>query len=260
MSNRVNQSNSLTIKYLINLLNDQTNLQFNRHQYLIDSFPTLKIESNLTYDNLLVCLMIAYKNISYSIDEMDLHIRVNPEITKNEKNIIKEKIRCSTLESVKKIKYIETINTIINPTNESIVVLTYYFELNLLIYNSISQTIKCFYWDDLLDKDLPFIIIKESKELNSPNLYYEIVFSQNKFIFDYLHPIVQEMINVAFIIGLEQNKKLNYVETEKISDNDFKQSEILINSKQIITLKLIPKKILKIINEFQTMNFIPIQA
>jgi hypothetical protein len=252
-----NQSNGLTIKYLINLLNDQISLKINRHQYLIDSFPTLKVKSNLTFNNILSCLMIAYKNITYNIDESNLRISIRSDIIKTEKNLIIDKIRFSAFDSIKKKKYIDNINTIIYPLNESILILTYYYGLNLLIYNTESQTIKCLYWDNMLDKDLPFVILKETKEINSPDFYYEIVFSQDKFIFDYSHPIIKEMINIAFIVGLEQNKKLKYLELEKVS-NVMKEINTNTNTEEIVKLKLIPEKILKLIEKFQTMNLKPI--
>jgi hypothetical protein len=299
MSSQSNQSNGLTIKYLINLLNDQTSLKINRQQYLIDSFPTLKVESNLTYDNLLSCLMITYKNISYNINEVDLRIGVSTKLVKDERNIIQKYIYDSALDNTKKKKYINAINTLTNPTNESILVLTYFYGLNLLIYNTESQTIKCYYWDNHLDRDLPFVLLKETKETNSPNLYYEIVFSQNKFIFDYTHPIIQEMIPNAFIVGLEQNKKLEFLEIEKVSDvleNIFNETKtdsnsdviavsnydneniyvasetdlkpehstqqkplnLMKNSRQTVTIKLIPESVLKRIEEFQTMNLKPL--
>ena len=112
------QSNGLTIKYLINLLNDQTSLKINRQQYLIDSFPTLKVKSNLTYDNILACLMIAYQNVSYNINETDLRIDIGFDLIKAEKNILKEKIRNSAFDPAKKKKYIDAISTLVNPTNE----------------------------------------------------------------------------------------------------------------------------------------------
>ena len=53
---------------------------------------------------------------------------------------------------------------------------------------------------------LPDIIIKETKNIHAVNFYYELIFSQNKFIFDNNHPLIVELIPNAFIIGFEQNK------------------------------------------------------
>jgi hypothetical protein len=41
----MNNTEHLTIKYLINLLNNNTKIAISRHKYLIDSYPTLKINS-----------------------------------------------------------------------------------------------------------------------------------------------------------------------------------------------------------------------
>ena len=267
LSNHPTQN--LTIKYLIDLLNDHTNLKIDRHQLLIDSYPTLKIESIISYDNLLTTLLIAYKNIKYEINNLTLKISISNEILKTHKQSIQKFIYDSTIDQSKKKKYIGFITnqngSTIYPTNESILVLTYYFGINLMIYNTESQTIKCYYWDNNLDKEQPFIIIKETKDTNSPNLYYELVFSQNKFMFDFNHPIIIELIGRAFFVGLEQNKKLEFVETNKISDImdsniddlSFDNSNTNTQSK-IIKLNQIPKRIIKIIDELQTLNFVPI--
>ena len=49
----MDNTEKLTIKYLINLLNNNVKLKVNRHKYLIDSYPTLKINSTISYYNLL---------------------------------------------------------------------------------------------------------------------------------------------------------------------------------------------------------------
>jgi hypothetical protein len=278
LSNHSTQN--LTIKYLIDLLNDHTNLKIDRHQLLIDSYPTLKIESIISYDNLLTTLLIAYKNIKYEINNLTLKISISNEILKTHKQSIQKFIYDSTIDQSKKKKYIGFITnqngSTIYPTNESILVLTYYFGINLMIYNTESQTIKCYYWDNNLDKEQPFIIIKETKDTNSPNLYYELVFSQNKFMFDFNHPIIIELIGRAFFVGLEQNKKLEYIESNKISDimisnldesnltesnlteSNLTESNLTESNSKIIKLNLIPKRIIKIIDELQTSNFVPI--
>jgi hypothetical protein len=159
-------------------------------------------------------------------------------------------------------------------------ILTYHFGINIIVYQTESQTTKCFYWDNQLDRDLPFIIIKETKETNSPYFYYELVFSQNKFIFEFNHPIITELMPVAFIVGLEHNKQLEYLKLDKVNEvmteiekpvnqvelTDFEQTESELtqnmNNKSYsntkIKLKMIPFSTLKIIEELQTMNFDPI--
>lgn len=266
--NSNSESKNLTIKYLINLLNNQTNIIIDKKQYLINSFPTLKMNSNITYDNILSAFMIACKDIPYNINENNLHISIEFDILKIEKYKIQKTIFESSIDSTKKKKYIGFLQShtfdiqnqqqvIQTATNESILVLTYYFGVNVLLYNTESQIIKCFYYDNLLDRDLPFIVIKETKETNTPNSYYELVFSQIKYIFDINHPIIIELISNAFIVGLEQNKILEYLEVKKVSQILNLKSDNISKPNQdnkIIKLKMIPTYVIKILEEFQTMN------
>ena len=281
------QNNNLTIKYLINLLNDQTSLKFTKINYLIDSYPTLKLDSIVSYDTLLSGIMIAYKNIPYKLNNNNFKIFLEEELIKQEKQKIEKFLFASTIESGKKKKYISYINSQANtsapPLNENILVLTYYYGINLIIYNSDTQTTKCFYYDNYLDKDLPFVIIKESKDQNSPNQFYEISFSQNQYIFNHSHPIISELLPTAFIIGIEQNKRLEYLQSEQKNDEnininigevdmsnnvsnnvstDVSQTGVCgtnfteyKSDKNIIKLKSIPKNIDKLLLELQTQNY-----
>lgn len=266
---------NLTIKYLINLLNDQTSLTFTKMNYLIDSYPTLKLDSIISYDTLLSGIMIAYRNTPYKLNNENFKIFIDEEIVKQEKQKIEKFIFGSTIESGKKKKYISYItsqaNTNAPPLNENILVLTYYYGINLIVYNVDTQTTKCFYYDNYLDRDLPFIIIKETKDQNSPNQYYEILFSQNQYIFNFLHPIINELLQSAFIIGLEQNKRLEYLPIETKNDISSVKSDsnenIFVNKtikmsfeeyksdKPEIILKTISSSINKLLLECMTKNY-----
>jgi hypothetical protein len=95
-------------------------------------------------------------------------------------------------------------------------------------------------------------LIKETKNTHTTNLYYELIFSQNKFIFDNNHPLIIELIPNAFVIGFEQNKKLEYLQLDNISDQ---LTEIKQSSENTIRLKVFPSKYIKLIKEFQNTNF-----
>ena len=220
----MSKSDKLTIKYLIDLLNNNTVLEVVRHKYLIDYYPTLKINSLITYSNLLMTLLIAYKNINYTIDNTTLEISLDNSILLEYFKDIEEFIKNSSIDYNRKKKYINYLHSqttqslSTNPTNDSILMLCNYFGINLLIYNNETQTIKFFYYDNQVNIKLPYILIKETKNTISSNLFYELVFSQNKFIFDNNHPLIIELIPRAFIIGFEQNKKLEYLELSNIYD------------------------------------------
>ena len=245
--------NNLSILYLIELLNEQTSIKIDKKKYLIDSYPTVKFKFGLTYDNLLISLLYACKNIQEEIINTSLDVSISDEKIKYYKNDICKFIKNSTIELGKQkkyISYINSINNLNNPTNESILILTYYFGINLIIYNNESQIIKCYYYENKLIKEQPFILIKETKDINSPNFYYELIFSQNKYIFDINHPIIIELLNLnIFIIGLEQNKKLEY------QDNKTNLKLVQITEDNPIKIKLIPRAMLKKLDELKNHEF-----
>jgi hypothetical protein len=250
----MNNTQQLTIKYLIDLLNNNTKLTVDRRKYLIDSYPTLKINLTISYYNLLTTLLIAYKNIDYQIDNSTLQISLDASVLEKYFKDIEEFIRNSSIDQNRKKKNINFIHTQNKqyPPNDSILILSYYFGINLIIYNNESQTIKYYYYDNQINIKLPYILIKETKDTNTANSYYELIFSQNKFIFDYNHPLIIELIPNAFIIGFEQNKKLEYLELNNINEQLTEISNRYISQ---VKLKVYPSKYIKLIKEFQNTNF-----
>ena len=233
---------TLNISYIINLLNEKKVFTLDRNQYLIDSFPTLKIDSQLSYDSLLSAILIAYSKIDYSINDQ-LKISIDEEVLKKKKIIIKDYIFNSNVDINKRKKFINNLNLI----NDNIILTTFFFNINLIIYNTESQNIKCFYYDQILDTELPFIIIKESKSDNS-NQYYELVYSQNKYLFEYKHPLVDEIIPKAIIIGLENNKKLEISNNQMLDDFTEVHKELNQTKVKLLSVKL-NNKIDRLINE-----------
>ncbi len=282
-------NNILTIKYLIDFLNDHAQIKIDKKQYLIDSYPILKIDGLITYTNLLTSLLISQKNAQYEINNTTFKVSVGEDLISQTLVSIDKYIRTYISDDTKRKKYINYISSLnssepTEPTNESILVLTHYFGINLLLYNSQTQIIKCYYYDNYLDRSKPFVVVKLSKEENSPNMFYELVFSQNKLSFDHSHPIIMELISNAFIVGLEQNKKLEYLENLKTSEcvdglkkNTDSNSEITAPDsevsdiaaiqpiknlgldemviKDVIKLKMIPIWILDLLKEVETTNY-----
>ena len=233
-------NNNLTIKYLINMLNEHVELNINRQVLLIDSYSSIKFNYDINIDILLYILLIAYKNIKYSIDQSNYKIIIDKEILEKTKLDIIKYLSKSIDIIIKKSKDIIFSNNII--TNEIILILTYYFNINLIIYNSQSQISKCYYYENILDKELPFIIIKEL------NNNYELLVSNNKYIFEFNHPIINELINNIYIVGFDKNKKL------ELSKDKLDIKYELIDMKPSIKLPLIPYKILNFIKYYNTYN------
>jgi hypothetical protein len=260
-NNQVKKSNELSVDFLINLLNNRVNLQINRLKFLIDSFPTLKLTFGLTYDNLLSALAIAYNKTPYVVNETDFRISISEDALKSYKQNIIKFLFDSGIDQNKKKKYIgfiQTSNQNVSITNENILVLTYFFGINLIVYNNMSQTTKLYYWSNYFDDDVPFIICKEMSDTNSPNKYFEIVFVKDTFMFNYSHPIITELMPTAFIVGLEHNKKLEYSSnTNPISQiSNIDSCDIATNNtKPTIKLKLIKLSTLEFINNLFSTNF-----
>jgi hypothetical protein len=230
-------NNNLTIKYLINMLNEHLELNINRQIFLIDSYPSLKFNYDINSDILLYILLIAYKNIKYIIDPQTFKIIIDKEIIDKTKLDIIKYLSKSTNITIKKIREDNILsNNII--TNEIILIFTYYFSINLIIYNSQSQISKCYYYENILDRELPFIIIKEI------NNNYELLVLNDKYLFEFNHPIINELINDVYVVGFDKNKKL------ELSKDKLNIKQDLIDIKPIIKLPLVPMRILNFLKNY----------
>lgn len=97
-------STPLTIKYLIDFLNDKETIEISRIPYLIDSYTSLKIGNIQTFNHLLTGLLIACKNIKYKIDN-NLAISLDENTLNTTKKDIVKKIMESNMDRLKKEKY-----------------------------------------------------------------------------------------------------------------------------------------------------------
>lgn len=223
---------ALSIKYLINLFDDTSNQQINsnnnliiENKLLVDSYQSIMIDDIITFDHLIKMIVIAYSN----------QLSVTDDKIKQIKKNIRNKIMKTEIDIGKKKKYITSLDTSTDVTNELILLLSYYFDINIILYNPFTKLSKCFYFDNFMDKDLPFIIIKEMKNLISTKNHYELIKNQHEFIFSYNDLLIQELIKGIFIIGIEPGKKLEYLNSN-IHFTEFK------NINPIIKLQLLPLK------------------
>lgn len=237
VTNIINMSR-LTIKYLIDLLNDHQVDNRCDYKLIVDTYQSLVFGNSISFDNMIKMLMVACEDCDNNITDVQL---------KNEKQNIRNKIFNSPIEISRKKKYISLIESNSNTqiladiNNELIILLTYYFDINLIIYNPYTKLSKCFYFDNFLDKDLPFIIIKEMKALVTTKSYHELVTNQKKYTFSYIDPIIDELIKKSFIIGLDHGKQLQYLNT----NITFIEKK---NIRPTIKLKLLPLKFYKSFN------------
>lgn len=233
--------NKLTINTLIKLLNKEENLCIERKKYIIDTYPSIKFNYELDIDIIIYILIIGYNNIKYSIDNTTYKILIDYKLVKETKDKIIEIIKYISVEfSIKKkiisiLLHNEKINQ--NILNETFLIFSVYFNINIIVYNVNSQISKCYYYDNYLDIDLPFIILKE-------NSYYELVYIDNKTTFDYNHQIIKDLIEEIYIIGFEKNKKLKYLNKMNIEYHIQK-----LPNKPFIRLPILSNKIYNFIKE-----------
>jgi len=228
----------LTIKYIIDLFNDHIVLDTKRKSLYVDSYQTINIGTIVNFNNLLITLLKATKDIKLKIIE-DVIFTYDLSILEQEVKKIINMIYNLNIDITKKKKIISFITNKTNDMsiyeyipNEIILILCYHFSTNIFIYNFDAQTSKCYYYDDKYDKDIQNIIIIEKKK--TINSCYELIVDNNKYMFEYKHPVIQQLIQSAFIVGFEQNK------TFEIMKNDYKLSE-KINIKQNIKINGLPK-------------------
>lgn len=194
----------LDIKLIIDFLIEKENIIINRKDLLVDKYESLKIDNNKNIDNLLKCIIIA-NNLKEDIDSI--------------KNNIQNFINDLPIDSNKKKKYINSINSI---NNDNIIILSLYFSINIIIYNNITQVSKLYYYDKYLDIEYKFIIIKDTDT-------YEIIKENKRNLFNFDDKIIKELLNNIFVV---ENKELKYKE---------------------IKIKTIPKKILILIDKLKLL-------
>ena len=112
----------------------------------------------------------------------------------------------------KKYIYIDNINFI---TIENILLLTYFYNINIIIHNSISKINKLYYYNSYFNKELPLIIIKQ-------NNTFELVLNNNLYYFYFDNPLISNLLNNIIIAD---NKKLLF-----LNNYDIKLQKINIES------------------------------
>lgn len=250
-NSKIENDDILNIQILIKLLNEHDNIYFEKKKYLIDSYPSLKFDYNINIDILIYILLIANNNIIYTYNNISseispLKVNINNKIINDTKDKIIEVIKNISIDNnIKKnilslLYYNKDAELNDNIYDNTILFLTAYFNINLIIYNTDNQIIKCYYFDKYLDKNLPFVILKEI------NGNYNLLFIDNKYVFNFTHPLITDIINELCIISFDNNKKLEYLNNRVISD-------IIIVDKPIIKLPSISNKLLKFI---KTKNYI----
>jgi len=184
-------------KIIINRINE-TNL-------IIKSYPRVFIDFPADFNNLFICLLIADKNINMTINDNN-RITIDKYILQeHKKKLLKSIADDYNIDLARKKKIISQINNNIF-TNDVALILSDYFYINLIIFFNDSNTTKIYYSQNELDPNIPFIIINHIKDINSINYGFELIKNDNKYYFDYKHPVVSELLIDPICIGLYNDK------------------------------------------------------
>ena len=215
--------NKLDINYLIELLNENKQIYINRQELIIDKLDTLKLDTD------------CYKSFNTILKYIIIVNNINTDINIIISNINKYICEMPIDLKIKK-KYQNSLNFI---SDDSINILSNYFYINIILYNEKTQVKKLYYYDNYLDRELPFIIIKET------NIYELVIDSNRNKYFKFNNKVISEL----FINIDTYNKQLKYLEI----DDKIKLKENIIENK--IQLKIISNKFLKLIDNYHFFDF-----
>ena len=212
----------------------------NNNNYIIKSFPRVLIDYPANFNNLLICLLIGDRNINYTINSFDNRISINNDILFSEKKKLLKTITDDlNIDLARKKKIINQINNNLF-SNDIAIVLSDYFLVNLIIYNNDNNLVKLYYIQNELDPNLPFIIINYIKDINSTNYSYELIKNENKYYFEYKHPLIIDLLKSPICIGINSDKKfkvMNIIDYTDINELTLNKDDKYLSSVNDIKYK-----------------------
>jgi hypothetical protein len=181
--------------------NKRTKIIFEQKEYFWDSWNTTNFSNEPLINNILSCILFA--NNDYVTDEQIEEV----------KNILLDKNLQQNIWSKKKI--FECIN-INNVNNDFFLFLCQEFYINIFICSELG--IKMYYINEEFDIHIPTIVLKSNTDDITKQLYYQIIYLENKLI---KQEEIMLFLNYPdkFIIGINKNKKL-IIKNYSLVDND----------------------------------------
>jgi hypothetical protein len=181
--------------------NKKTKIIFEQKEYFWDSWNTTNFPNEPLINNILSCILFATND--YVTDEQIEEV----------KNILLDKNLQQNIWSKKKI--FECIN-INNVNNDFFLFLCQEFYINIFICSELG--IKMYYINEEFDIHIPTIILKSNTDDITKQLYYQIIYLENKLI---KQEEIMLFLNYSdkFIIGINKNKKL-IIKNYSLVDND----------------------------------------
>lgn len=205
--------------------------KINEINLIIKSYPKVFIDFPADFNNLFICLLIADKNINMNIKTNNRVYIEKKILNEHKKKLLKSIAEDYNIDLARKKKIISQINNNIF-TNDISLILSDYFYINLIIFYNDNNLSKIFYTQNELDPNIPFIVINYIKDINSTNYGFELIKNDNKFYFDFKHPVITELLKDPICIGLNNDKSFKI---QKLIDYTTLDELQLVENKKYIS-------------------------
>ena len=188
--------------------NKRSKIVFEEKNYFWDSWNSTNFSQEPLINNILSCILFANNELKY--DKLG---NVLDEQMEEVKSILLDRNLQQNIWSKKKI--FECIN-INNVNNDFFLFLCQEFYINIFICSELG--IKMYYINEEFDIHIPTIVLKSNTDDITKQLYYQIIYLENKLI---KQEEIMLFLNYPdkFIIGINKNKKL-IIKNYSLVDND----------------------------------------
>jgi hypothetical protein len=188
--------------------NKRSKIVFEQKNYFWDSWNISNFIQDPLINNILSCILYANDDLKY-----DKYGIVSDEQLEEVKSTLLDRNLQQNIWSKKKI--FECIN-INNLNNDFFLFLCQEFYINIFICSELG--IKMYYIQDEFDIHIPTIVLKSNTDDITKQLYYQIIYLENKLI---KPDEIMLFINYPdkFIIGIDKNKKLK-IKNYSLIEND----------------------------------------
>ena len=188
--------------------NKKSKIVFEQKDYFWDSWNISNFLQDPLINNILSCILYANDDLKY-----DKYGNVLDEQLEDVKSTLLDRNLQQNIWSKKKI--FECIN-INNLNNDFFLFLCQEFYINIFICSELG--IKMYYIQDEFDIHIPTIVLKSNTDDITKQLYYQIIYLENKLI---KSDEIMLFINYPdkFIIGIDKNKKLK-IKNYSLIEND----------------------------------------
>jgi len=173
-------------------------------------------------------------------------IKINDSIFNTEKENFINYISTSSMEIARKKRLLYQVQNNMF-SNDITLVMTDYFTTNIIIYQTDYDIAKIYYTSDKLDQLRPIIIVNHIKDINSINYGYELIKNTDSYCFDFLHPVIKELLPNLICVGIEPDKRL--IIGDNMDYTYISELKQAVTNQQKINLQGIDNKTKKYIDE-----------